>query len=106
MSGCLISANGDFRTFLDRGAKGIKVSSYEVKNVENVVVGTDIQVRVFTLADGDVIPWHYHSESTDIILCCAVNSPSRPTIPTIATGSPSAKDSRRLLKNAHLLFAM
>jgi quercetin dioxygenase-like cupin family protein len=54
-----------FRTFLDRGAKGIKVSSYQVKNVENVVVGTDIQVRVFTLADGDVIPWHYHSESTD-----------------------------------------
>src|SRR5439155_18546773 len=30
-----------------------------------VAVGTDIQVRVFTLADGDVIPWHYHSESTD-----------------------------------------
>ena len=38
---------------------------YQVKNVESVAVGTDIQVRVFTLADGDVIPWHYHSESTD-----------------------------------------
>ena len=38
---------------------------YQVKNVEPVAVGTDIQVRVFTLADGDVIPWHYHSESTD-----------------------------------------
>jgi len=38
---------------------------YEVKNVEPVAVSTDIQVRVFTLADGDVIPWHYHSESTD-----------------------------------------
>ena len=36
-----------------------------MKSVEPVVVGTDIQVRVFTLADGDVIPWHYHSESTD-----------------------------------------
>ena len=38
---------------------------YQVKNVESVAVGTDIQVRVFTLADGDVVPWHYHSESTD-----------------------------------------
>ena len=107
MSGCLISANGDFRTFLDRGAKGIKVSSYEVKNVENVVVGTDIQVRVFTLADGDVIPWHYHSESTDHYfvlrgqLTIETHNPDH-----LATGSPSAKDSRRLLKNAHLLFAM
>jgi quercetin dioxygenase-like cupin family protein len=33
--------------------------------VEPVVVSNDIQVRVFTLAQGDVIPWHYHRESTD-----------------------------------------
>lgn len=38
---------------------------YQVKNVEPIAVGTDIQVRVFTLTDGDVIPWHYHSETTD-----------------------------------------
>ena len=38
---------------------------YQVKNVEPVAVGTDIQVRVFTLAGGEAIPWHYHSESTD-----------------------------------------
>jgi quercetin dioxygenase-like cupin family protein len=41
------------------------MSDYEVKNVEPVVVSNDIQVRVFTLAQGDVIPWHYHRESTD-----------------------------------------
>jgi quercetin dioxygenase-like cupin family protein len=41
------------------------MSDYEVKNVEPVVVSDDIQVRVFTLAKGDVIPWHYHRESTD-----------------------------------------
>jgi quercetin dioxygenase-like cupin family protein len=45
--------------------RGIKMSNYQVKSVEPVVVGTDIQARVFTMADGDVIPWHYHSESTD-----------------------------------------
>ena len=38
---------------------------HQVKNVEPIVVGSDIQVRLFTLAQGDVIPWHYHSESTD-----------------------------------------
>jgi quercetin dioxygenase-like cupin family protein len=38
---------------------------YQVKSVEPIVVGADIQVRLFTLAPGDVIPWHYHSESAD-----------------------------------------
>jgi quercetin dioxygenase-like cupin family protein len=41
------------------------MSDYQVKHVEPIAVGADIQVRVFTLADGDVIPWHYHSESAD-----------------------------------------
>jgi quercetin dioxygenase-like cupin family protein len=32
---------------------------------ETVVKSSDVQVRVFTLAAGEVIPWHYHRESTD-----------------------------------------
>jgi quercetin dioxygenase-like cupin family protein len=43
----------------------MKMSNYEVKNVEPVVVTDDVQVRIFTLAHGHIIPWHYHSESTD-----------------------------------------
>lgn|SRR5262249_29481694 len=39
--------------------------NYQVKNVEPVAVSDDVQARLFTLAPGDVIPWHYHSESTD-----------------------------------------
>ena len=39
--------------------------NYQVKNIEPVVVGTDVQVRIFTLAPRDTIPWHYHGESTD-----------------------------------------
>jgi quercetin dioxygenase-like cupin family protein len=38
---------------------------YQVKNIESVVAGADVQARVFTLAPGDAIPWHYHGESTD-----------------------------------------
>jgi quercetin dioxygenase-like cupin family protein len=39
--------------------------NYTVKNIEPVVIGTDVQARVFTLSPGEVIPWHYHGESTD-----------------------------------------
>ena len=41
------------------------MANYQVKNIEPVVVGSDVQVRIFTLAERDVIPWHYHGESTD-----------------------------------------
>jgi quercetin dioxygenase-like cupin family protein len=40
-------------------------ANYTVKNIETVLVGTDVQARLFTLAPGEVIPWHSHSESTD-----------------------------------------
>ena len=39
--------------------------NYTVKSVENVVLGADVQARIFTLAPGEVIPWHLHSETTD-----------------------------------------
>jgi quercetin dioxygenase-like cupin family protein len=39
--------------------------NYSVKNVEVVAKGVDVQARIFTLAPGEVIPWHRHSESTD-----------------------------------------
>jgi hypothetical protein len=60
---------------------------YQVKNVEPVAVGTDIQVRVFTLAGGEVIPWHYHSKSTDHYFVLPGESPSKHAIPTITIGS-------------------
>ena len=41
------------------------MANYAVKNIEPVVVGTDVQVRVFTLARKELIPWHFHGESTD-----------------------------------------
>jgi quercetin dioxygenase-like cupin family protein len=40
-------------------------ANYTVKSVETVVDGADVKARIFTLAPGDVIPWHYHSETTD-----------------------------------------
>jgi quercetin dioxygenase-like cupin family protein len=39
--------------------------NYRVKSIEPVVAGRDVQARIFTLAPGEVIPAHSHSEITD-----------------------------------------
>jgi len=39
--------------------------NYQVKNVEPVAVSDDVQARLFTLAPGEAIPWHFHSTVTD-----------------------------------------
>ncbi len=38
---------------------------YAVKSIETVAHGKDVIARVFTLAPGDVTPWHSHSKVTD-----------------------------------------
>jgi quercetin dioxygenase-like cupin family protein len=38
---------------------------YTVKSIEPIAVGSDVQARLFTLAPGETIPWHFHSEVTD-----------------------------------------
>jgi quercetin dioxygenase-like cupin family protein len=42
-----------------------KSSNYKVKHIEPVVVGSDVQARLFTLAPRETIPWHFHKQSTD-----------------------------------------
>ena len=39
--------------------------SYRVNHVEVVVETDDVLARVFTLAPGEKIPWHFHRVSTD-----------------------------------------
>ena len=38
---------------------------YQVKNIEPVAISADIQVFAFTLAHLNLIPWRFHSKSTD-----------------------------------------
>jgi quercetin dioxygenase-like cupin family protein len=42
-----------------------KKATYTVKNVETVAAGKDVRVRIYTLAPGEIIPWHSHSEISD-----------------------------------------
>jgi len=44
---------------------------YEVKSVETIVSGSDVRVRLYTLAPGEAIPWHFHNEVTDRYFCLA-----------------------------------
>jgi len=47
-------------------ARGTVVTErYQVKSVEPVMVGSDMQARLFTLTPRDKIPWHYHRECAD-----------------------------------------
>ena len=36
---------------------------------ETVMEGADMRVRVLTMAAGECIPWHYHSQITDQFVC-------------------------------------
>lgn len=38
---------------------------YTVRSIEPIAVGSDVQARLFTLAPGETIPWHFHSAVTD-----------------------------------------
>ena len=41
----------------------------QITNRETIMEGTDMRVRVLTLAELECIPWHYHSEITDSFVC-------------------------------------
>ena len=43
--------------------------TYEIDGHELVAEGADMRVQVLTLAAGQSIPWHYHSEITDQFVC-------------------------------------
>jgi len=38
---------------------------YTVRSIEPVAIGSDVQARIFTLAPGEKIPWHFHSAVSD-----------------------------------------
>ena len=43
--------------------------SYEIAGSEIVAEGADLRVSVLTLAAGQCVPWHYHSDITDSFVC-------------------------------------
>jgi quercetin dioxygenase-like cupin family protein len=43
--------------------------TYELAGREIVAEGADLRAQVLTLAAGQSVPWHYHSEITDSFVC-------------------------------------
>lgn len=46
-----------------------ETGSYEVEHRETVAGTGDLRVRLYTLAAGQEVPWHYHSHITDTFFC-------------------------------------
>jgi quercetin dioxygenase-like cupin family protein len=44
-------------------------NALEIAGREVVAEGSDLRVQVLTLAAGQCVPWHYHSEITDSFVC-------------------------------------
>lgn len=44
-------------------------AGYDVKDIKTIAEGSDLRARLYTLAPGDVIPWHYHTGVTDWYFC-------------------------------------
>ncbi len=45
------------------------MTSYEIQNRETVAEVPGLRVRILTLAEGQHVPWHYHSQITDTFFC-------------------------------------
>ncbi len=42
---------------------------YKISKREVIAETRELSVKVFTLAQGEVLPWHFHSEIDDIFFC-------------------------------------
>jgi quercetin dioxygenase-like cupin family protein len=50
-------------------ANQLKASLAEIAGWEVVMEGQDMRAVVLTLAAGQSVPWHYHSDITDSFVC-------------------------------------
>jgi quercetin dioxygenase-like cupin family protein len=79
--------------------------TYDVKSVETIVAGSDVHARLYTLAPGDVIPWHFHSQVTDWYFCLAgklaveTRAPDEHRIIDVGAGYPIRPETAHRISN-------
>jgi len=61
--GCAGSAVG--KSEMEARTRG----NYDIASREMVAEGSDLRVQILTLSAGQSVPWHYHSEIGDTIVC-------------------------------------
>ena len=50
-------------------ANQLRASLADIAGFEVVMEGHDMRAVVLTLAEGQCVPWHYHSDITDSFIC-------------------------------------
>lgn len=43
--------------------------NFTISGRERIAEGADLRVSILTLGEGENIPWHYHSETSDDMVC-------------------------------------
>lgn len=51
---------------MEQGKRGMEL---KIAGFETVMEGADMRASILTLAAGECVPWHYHSEITDRFFC-------------------------------------
>jgi quercetin dioxygenase-like cupin family protein len=59
---------GHYMTAADSAVDAAR-NLYSVKNVSTHIISKEVQVREFTLAPGEEVPWHEHSHIIDTCIC-------------------------------------
>ncbi len=49
--------------------EGARTMRLEIAGHERVMEGADMRASVLTLAEGQCVPWHYHSQISDSFVC-------------------------------------
>lgn len=76
---------------------------YTVKSIEPIAVGSDVQARIFTLAPGEEIPWHFHSNVADWYLVMKGTLSIETRAPADRQALPAGSSYRIPAKTAHLI---
>lgn len=50
---------------MEKPSTTTQISNYRVKSIEPIMTGSDVHARLFTLAPGETIPWHFHRAAAD-----------------------------------------
>jgi len=51
---------------MQEGARGMRLA---IAGYDRVMEGADMRASILTLAQGECVPWHYHSTITDSFVC-------------------------------------
>ena len=71
---------------------------------ETVMEGVDMQAKIYTLAAGQSVPWHYHSEITDYTFCLEGPMIVETRAPRAVTELKSGDSYAVLPKTAHRVY--